>query len=56
MTFHGTDEQLINALRHMAHKRPITRAEKAIVSEAAFRLLAYTAAPQTEAAAQEDKR
>lgn len=35
MTFTGTDEQLSNALNHMAEKRPITKAEKAIVAEAA---------------------
>lgn len=36
--FIGTAEQLINALEHMAEKRPITKAEKEIVREAAFRL------------------
>ena len=34
----GTTEQLINALEHMADKRRITKAEKMIVREAAFRL------------------
>lgn len=43
-TFHGTTEQLINALRHMAEERPLTVAEKAIASEAAVRL----GAPQGE--------
>jgi len=34
----GTTEQLINALNHMADKRPITVAEREIVREAADRL------------------
>lgn len=36
--FYGTDEQLINALNHMADKRPITKQEKAICAEAARRI------------------
>lgn len=35
MTFNGTNEQLSNALNHMAENRPITKAEKAIAAEAA---------------------
>lgn len=36
--FLGTDKQLCSALRHMADSRPITKAEKAIVREAADRI------------------
>jgi hypothetical protein len=36
--FSGTNQQLINALNHMATERPITHAEKCIVAEAALRI------------------
>jgi hypothetical protein len=36
--FIGTDEQLINALDHMADMRKITQTERSICAEAAARL------------------
>ena len=44
--FIGTDAQLINALDHMATKRPITQTERAICAEAAARLRIATESSQ----------
>ncbi len=40
LMFTGTTQQLINALEHMGSKRPLSKAEKVIVKEAASRLRA----------------